>query len=259
LFIAISNLPISVKVLDFGIARMLETNSPEGDETLRTDATAPGTVLGTAAYMSPEQSRGQPADRRTDVWAFGCVLYEMLTGRALFREKTVTETLAKVLQGQVGLEALPPQTPPSVVRLVQRCLQRDPRERLQHIGDARVEIRDALSGSVSHSTGLSTVGVKSWWRFAGVAVLVVLAMLSGWYFTRRTIPNSIPVTTRSFIGSIPASARMPFGTRSVALSLDGARLAYVSGKGLFVRPLSRTEAVSVSGAASGLINLVFFP
>jgi serine/threonine-protein kinase len=241
-----------VKVLDFGLAKVL-SEGPDGQSsqspTVTAQAMEKGVLLGTAAYMSPEQARGASVDRRTDIWAFGCVLYEMLTGSTLFREKTVTETLAKVLEGHIDLDALPPQTPPSVIRLVQRCLQRDPRERLQHIGDARVEIRDILAGSVAHSTEMPAVAAKQWRSLAWVGVFVVLAALSGWFFARRTVPNSNPVTTRSFIGPIPAPAAEPFGKRSIALSLDGTRLAYVSRTQLFVRPMNRTEAAPVSPKA----------
>ena len=106
--------------------------------------TSAGIILGTAAYMAPEQARGKAVDRRADIWAFGCVLYEMLTGRRTFEGEEVTDTLAGILRGDPAWDALPPSTPQSMRRLLRRCLQKDPRERLQAIGDARLEIAEAL-------------------------------------------------------------------------------------------------------------------
>jgi serine/threonine-protein kinase len=134
-----------IKVLDFGLAKMRETegavpalsNSP----TMMTSST-PGMILGTAAYMSPEQAKGRQADRTADVWAFGCVLYEMLTGRAVFDGETIGEVLAGVFKGEPDWGRLPAETPEGIRRLMRRCLQKDRRERLQHIGDARIEIRE---------------------------------------------------------------------------------------------------------------------
>src|SRR5215471_12216334 len=193
--------------------------------------------------MSPEQARGRSVDCRTDIWSFGCVLYEMLTGRVLFYAETLTETLAKVLDGRVDLEGLPPQTPATIVRLIQRCLQKDPRERLQHIGDARVEIRDVLAGSAVHTIEKrSTSKLKTpVWAFA----LIVFAAVAGWFIARQTVPQVTPVTTRLFIGPIGAPTGQPLGVRHVALSNDGTRLAYASGDRVFLRPMSRTEAVPV--------------
>jgi serine/threonine protein kinase len=139
-----------IKILDFGLAKIVSEGSDADLTQLSTSAggeTQPGVLLGTPAYMSPEQAHGQTVDRRTDIWAFGCILYEMLTGKALFRAETIAGTFARVLESPISFGALPSQTPTSIVRLIQRCLQRDPRERLQHIGDARVEIHDVLAGT----------------------------------------------------------------------------------------------------------------
>jgi serine/threonine-protein kinase len=137
----------TVKVLDFGLAKAWEGRTADSDlsmsPTLTHHATAAGVILGTAAYMSPEQARGKPVDRRADIWAFGVVLWEMLTGRKLFEGETVTDVLASVLKEPPDLEALPAETPTSIRRLVSRCLAREPRERLQWIGDARIELEEA--------------------------------------------------------------------------------------------------------------------
>jgi serine/threonine protein kinase/Tol biopolymer transport system component len=132
----------TVKVLDFGLATALRAKQADESDCTRTLERA-GTIAGTPAYMAPEQARGDSVDARADIWAFGCVLYEMLTGRSIFAASSVTETLAKVLESRIDLEALPAETPRSVRRLVRRCLDRSLRDRLQHIGDARADLEDA--------------------------------------------------------------------------------------------------------------------
>ena len=140
----------TVKVLDFGLAKTADvassaanlSNSPTTPPPAMTE---PGIILGTAAYMSPEQARGTPVDSRTDVWAFGCVLYEMLTGRRAFAGDNVSDVLASVLAREPALEALPDATPPSIRRLLQRCLQKNRVDRLRDIGDARFDITDAAA------------------------------------------------------------------------------------------------------------------
>ena len=134
-----------VKVLDFGLAKAYSSDASSGSApdlsqspTLAHTGTAAGLILGTAAYMSPEQARGKPLDRRADVWAFGVVLFEMLTGKALFAGETVTDVLAAVVTREPDLDTLPASTPPAVRQLLQRCLDKDPKHRLRDIGEARV-------------------------------------------------------------------------------------------------------------------------
>ena len=117
------------------------------------DGTREGVIAGTAAYMSPEQARGKAVDKRTDIWAFGCVLYEMLTARPAFRGETVSDTIAAILEREPDWSALPAQTPASIRRLLQRCLEKDPKRRLRDIGDARLEIEEALGAIVSARGG----------------------------------------------------------------------------------------------------------
>ena len=145
-----------VKVLDFGLAKAAagERQSP----TVTLGSTQEGTILGTAAYMSPEQARGQAADKRTDIWAFGCVLYEMLTGRAAFPGDTVSDTIAAILERDPDWVALPATTPPLATRLLQRCLEKDPKRRLRDIADARDDLDDALAGGNAHGDGGGTPG-----------------------------------------------------------------------------------------------------
>ena len=138
----------TVKVLDFGLAKALDTAPADDLDQLPTrtsEGTQTGTVLGTAAYMSPEQARGKSVDRRSDIWAFGVVLYEMLTGTRAFQGEAVADCLAKIIERNPDYDALPPDVPPSIRQLVFRCLEKDQRERLRDIGDARIEIKQALA------------------------------------------------------------------------------------------------------------------
>ena len=153
----------TVKVLDFGLAKALSREGPRA-QAMASDAptetaTAPGVILGTAAYMSPEQARGMPVDERTDVWAFGCILFEMLTGSRPFGGARFTDVLANVLKEEPDYSALPADTPPLVRRVVRRCLEKDRRERLRHIGDARADLRDALQ--LRDSASALTTGAAS--------------------------------------------------------------------------------------------------
>src|SRR5436309_3118586 len=138
-----------VKVLDFGLAKALaaEGSGPDLSKspTMTADGTIAGVILGTAAYMSPEQARGQPVDKRTDIWAFGCVLFEMLTGSAAFGRETVTDTIVAVVGAEPEWKSLPADTPGSIRRLLTRCLQKDARRRLHDIADARIELEDAMA------------------------------------------------------------------------------------------------------------------
>src|SRR5499425_2544352 len=152
-----------VKILDFGLAKALEDQAVEVNTstspTTSASATRAGALLGTAAYMSPEQAKGKVVDRRTDIWAFGCVLYEMLTGRRLFGGETVSDTIAKILEREPDWRAIPSQTPEKIRELLRRCLEKDPRKRLRDIGDARIEIEDAIAARASKSR-VATAGVE---------------------------------------------------------------------------------------------------
>src|ERR1700733_9785349 len=141
----------AVKILDFGLAKALEGDPASVDvsssPTISRMATQAGIILGTAAYMAPEQAKGKSVDRRADIWSFGCVLYEMLTGKMAFSGETVTDTLAAVIRGEPDWALLPANTPQAVRNLLQRCLKKDPKQRLQSIGEARITLDEVLSGS----------------------------------------------------------------------------------------------------------------
>jgi serine/threonine protein kinase/Tol biopolymer transport system component len=221
----------TVKVLDFGLAKAWEPGDSSGlslSPTLTHHATAAGVILGTAAYMSPEQARGKPVDRRADVWAYGVVLWEMLTGQKLFEGETVTDLMAAVLTRDVDLDRLPPATPLSVKRLLRRCLERDPGRRLQWLGDARLDLMetdgDAVGADAEPGPGVMRRALP--WAVAtalgAVAVAVVL-----WGSGRA---GSDPPQFRF---RIPAPEGTVFHLEGlapgpIALSPDGRRIAFTA-------------------------------
>ncbi|HEV2177691.1 MAG TPA: protein kinase [Terriglobia bacterium] len=191
----------AVKVLDFGLAKALnpqdsttnlnQANSP----TLSVAATQAGVILGTAAYMSPEQAKGKSVDRRADIWAFGCVAYEMFAGRQAFGGETVSDVLAAVITKDPDWNALPAATPPAIERLLRRCMTKDARERLQAIGEARIAIQRIEKGETEPASGSAAAlasPVPVWRRVAPwivAAILIGLAGLAGWRFGIRSAPS----------------------------------------------------------------------
>jgi serine/threonine protein kinase len=180
-----------VKVLDFGLAKAFagdeSSSDPSNSPTLSAAGTMQGVILGTAAYMSPEQARGKVVDKRTDIWAFGCVLYELLTGQQAFQGDTVTEILAAVLRGEPEWTALPATTPTKVRDLLRRCLQKDKMLRLRDAGDASIEIQEALAAPIAGpvSTGSATHG-------RGQAVVLGLSVLVAAVVTGLAVWNLKP-------------------------------------------------------------------
>jgi serine/threonine protein kinase len=166
-----------VKILDFGLAKALSAEESESDlskwPTVTTDGTRDGRILGTPGYMSPEQARGQAVDKRTDIWAFGCVMYHMLTGRMSFVGETASDTISAVLGREPDWHALPDATPPSMLRLLRQCLEKDPKRRLHDIADARIEIEDAISSGAKDRivpAGLSHRADRRWRRATVVSL-----------------------------------------------------------------------------------------
>jgi serine/threonine protein kinase len=164
----------TVKVLDFGLAKALEDDAPESVDdsnspTLSRAATQAGVLLGTAGYMSPEQARGKPVDKRADIWALGVVLFEMLTGTRLFHGETMSDTLAAVLKTEPDWTALPAETPWLLKRLLRRCLEKNQKERLHDVADVRLELRDLLTWSdeAPWKVGRTTPGIARFWRCVG--------------------------------------------------------------------------------------------
>jgi Tol biopolymer transport system component len=192
-----------------------------------------GVLLGTAAYMSPEQARGQSVDKRTDVWAFGCLLYEMLTGRALFGRPTISDTIAAVIEREPEWSALPPSVPTPVRRLMRRCLQKDPRQRFRDIGDVRMAIDEALTSPADDGgEGPARArGPQAFRSVLGAAVLVALGsvVVSVWALSNRRDDVAATVTRTTVI--LPSNAELDAGqtTAPLALSPDGRQLAFVAG------------------------------
>ena len=217
----------TVKVLDFGLAKVFSddpsTSDPAVSPTL-TEATRAGVILGTAAYMSPEQARGKQVDKRADVWAFGCVLYEMLAGKRVFGGDDTSEVLAAVLRQEIDWTMLPAPTSAPVRWLLQRCLERDPKQRLRDVGDARL----LLSGDF---TSIADQMTRQWrpWRMAAViaAVAVAAAALTAWMADARGTRRASPVRIVDISETTGAS--------HPAISPDGSMVAYVKPDELWVR------------------------
>jgi serine/threonine-protein kinase len=223
------------KVLDFGLAKALEQDAgvDSNASTFASPArTAHGLILGTARYMAPEQAVGRPVDRRADIWAFGVVLFEMLTGRILFRGETATEVIAAVIKDDIGLDRLPADVPPAMRQLLARCLERDPRQRLRDIGEARILLADPVSmaggGTVRPQEPAPARSRVSWlgWIVLGL-VLTGTAGAAGWWLK----PGADLPLRRIELADPLASAT------DVALSPDGSRIAYVNHAHLYVRAL----------------------
>ncbi len=226
----------AVKVLDFGLAKALDPEPASVvDATSLPTMTSPamtraGVIVGTAAYMSPEQARGLRVDRRTDIWAFGCVLYEMLTGRAAFAGATVTDVLAAILEREPDWTAVPPTTPTHIVRLLERCLEKDLKRRWRDIGDARIEL-DTSRPPIDRGEPAPTQTRSAHTRIMGVAaVALIAASVLGTIaiersFDARAVPIGGPATSSRVL--TPATADDGV-TADPALSNDGALLAYAS-------------------------------
>jgi serine/threonine-protein kinase len=239
----------TVKLLDFGLAKVLDPSATPGDPaaaTLTSVEPASGTrIFGSPAYMSPEQARGLPVDKRGDVWSFGCLLYEMLSGVRAFGGDRPSDVIAKVIEREPDFSLLPAQLPSSIRRLLQRCLQKDRRRRLRDIGDARLELLDAIDnpGSEPTATGASAARAATYKprlrsRVAIAALTVALLGASIWFMQRRDAPA--PLVTRFAIDE-PTSA-----ASGMAISRDGMRIAYVTGKGLVVRSRDRLDTTLVA-------------
>ncbi len=243
-----------VKVLDFGLAKALTGDRSSPDQThsptLTAAATQAGVVIGTAAYMSPEQARGKSVDKRADIWAFGAVLYEMLSGRKAFEGETVSDTLAAVLRADVDWAALPPKTPPSVRRVLRRCLDRDPKTRFRDIADARIEMDEVAETDAGASPVVVARprGSRAAWA---VAALLAVAGAVGWW---RAVSAPKPVTPArtAFAVAIPEGDLVAYDdTPILALSRDGRRLVYAAeragARALFLRTLGEIDARPLEG------------
>jgi len=252
----------TVKVLDFGLAKVLVGDTAGMGSshlpTLTMGATKEGVIIGTAAYMSPEQARGKPLDKRTDIWAFGCVLYEMLSGRSAFGRETVSDTVAAILHLDPDWSALPEKLPAAIRRLLARCLEKDATRRLHDIADARIEIDEVLRGRITSSAPVPVITAeapRSKTRKRGTALIMIVAagllvglgaLIDSMWAPGRNPTRPSPLA-RVMVGLPPAQTLEKGRFPSVALSPDGKQLVYAAATDggrtkLYLRPLDELSA-----------------
>ena len=258
----------TVKVLDFGLAKALgpelsdteAANSPT--MTMTAAATKMGVIMGTAAYMSPEQAAGKPTDRRSDNWSFGVVLWEMLTGQQLFTGESISHVLAAVLRADPEWSALPAKTPPAIQRLLRRCLERNAKQRLPDAAMARLEIDDADDApeTPARAVTLPVPQLALWQRPAGVAAIAIGTLLAGalgvWAVAR---PDPVPVDVMRFTIDPPSDAPLSFigAPHDLVISPDGTQIVYdgpapsASRPQLNLRPIDQPVASPIRGAEDG--------
>jgi serine/threonine-protein kinase len=250
------------KVLDFGLAKAADEGSAANlsiSPTLTLRSTQAGVILGTAAYMAPEQARGKPVDKRADIWAFGCLLYEMLVGKQTFSGDSIIDILGAVVRAEPEWSKLPAGTPENVRRVLRRCLEKDPARRLRDIGDARLELTDPVAPPAAPAPVEVTRRAASVWMIGAVAAVSGAAG----FFARglRKTAEPAPKPVRRF--------RLPLGATRLTLTLrispDGSRIAYISndnqlpgGRPIVVRTLDGSEARRLPGT-EGANALVFSP
>jgi serine/threonine protein kinase len=261
------------KVLDFGLAKafagergeMILSDSP----TLSITATEKGVILGTAAYMSPEQARGEAADKRADLWAFGVVLFEMLTGHATFEGRSVSDVLASVLKSEPEWKRLPPDLHPRIRLLLKRCLEKQVKNRYGSISDARVDIQDVLADSsgvlvqpatAAKDSGKLRIGLP--WVAAVFILGLILAALAVWQL--KPTPPPEPRRVVRFEYELPEGRQ--FNTTiigpieyAIAVSPDGTKLAYSTNEGLYLRSLDSLDARLIAGADKDTLRPFFSP
>jgi Tol biopolymer transport system component len=258
-----------VKVLDFGLAKALEpVSAGSTDATTSPTITSPavmtrmGVILGTAAYMSPEQAKGRTADKRSDVWAFGCVLFEMVTGRRAFEGEDISDTLAAVLRGEPDWTALPAIAPPELRTLIEGCLTKDPKERIASISTVRflLDKRRVLAVAAP-----APFGARRQWKQVLVvtfvaAIVAAVSAIVFWTVKPSTIQTVLAVTRFS----IPLGEKQEItnlGRRAVAISPDGTQVVYVANNRLYLRVMSELEARPIPGTESlrGVNSPAFSP
>jgi eukaryotic-like serine/threonine-protein kinase len=253
-----------VKVLDFGLAKAYGDDAPLGSgglsqsPTFARAATEAGVILGTAAYMSPEQARGKAVDKRTDIWAFGVVLFEMLTASSPFTGETLSDTLAAVLTREPDMARLPASTPPGVRRLIARCLERDPKKRLRDIGDARPDLDDVSAAPAVRPVALSR------WRALPWVVAVVAVLVSAWALWARAPQEAGAPAVLHLNVTLPSHIEpvLSLSNGALAISPNGRSLVMVGASAgvrrLYLRQFDRPDTTEVPGSV-GSNGAVFSP
>ncbi len=247
-----------IKVLDFGLAK------PSSSEDIKSDVTAtePGRIVGTPAYMSPEQARGQPIDKRSDIWSFGCVLYEMLTNKVLFKGETASDTVANILHIEPDWQALPKNTPSNIRVLLRRCLEKDPARRLHDIADARIEISETLAGTLDEFVRPTESKSSPQWFQLKIAIPILFLLITGTSLLNIIVmklvepPTSRPPVVSEFLIDLPADQRIRFKYTNrcyLAISPDGSHLVYSGRQGesdddqLYLRSMADLEITPIPG------------
>ncbi len=257
-----------VKVLDFGLAKAFAEDQLEADTshspTLSARATRAGVILGTAAYMSPEQARGKPVDKRSDIFSFGCVLYEMLTGQQSFSGETVSDIIATIIKGEPDWQALPPDVGPKLRHLLQRCLEKDPRARWRDMGDVRIEIETIRKGDADTATSSAdTSPLPRRKRLLAISAALVIAALA--FFAGSTLKRDPPPRQPKHLAIAPVSNHRPANWGSgnlLAVSPQGQDLVFTAREGttnrLLHRPLAGTDTRPIRGTRNAT-NPFFSP
>ena len=252
----------TVKVLDFGLAKAMDRSEGDGFSRRQAEAEAPalqtitspamtmrGVILGTAAYMAPEQAKGKVVDKRADIWAFGCVLYEMLAGKRAFQGEDVSDTLAAVLRGDPDWALLPAALPPAWLSLIKRCLERDPRRRVAAMSTVRFVLEEPAVSSAPPTSPGPKAPTPSRAPLAAAAVVAVLASVAALYQWTTREPATAPVMRFGY--ALPEGQALTVNRRQIALAPDGQQFVYIANNQLFVRRFSEFDALPVPATDVG--------
>ncbi len=262
----------TVKVLDFGLAKAMAeestANTDANSPTITANYTRPGVVLGTAAYMSPEQARGRSLDKRTDIWSFGCVLYELLTSKRTFDGQTTSDVLAKILERDPEMSALPPNTPPKIIDLVRRCLEKTTGRRLRDIGDAVLELDEAISTrawsvkAVPAATGIPAQKKRRGRQLITGGLLITVGMVIGVGVWKSVRPPQIPQSTAA-LTHVARLTHDPGFTGWPTWSPDSNQLAFSSNRSgnseIYVRRVDGGQDINVTNDPADDIQPAFSP
>jgi eukaryotic-like serine/threonine-protein kinase len=256
----------TVKVLDFGLAKALDVNPARAPADQSPTITSPaftqaGMILGTAAYMSPEQARGKAVDKRADIWAFGAVLYEMLTGRRAFPGADVSDVLASVLAREPDWTQLPAGLSPTLAAYLKRCLEKDPKHRVRDIGDVALALTGAFDSAGHHHASPPAVAMPLWRRVLPIGLAVIVAALATAAVAWSRWPSHEPPRSATrFEYVLPEGQQLPTTQRPViAVSPDGRSFVYQERSGLFLRSMGELEARLIPGTQDARVSPFFSP